>query len=43
MKQGNGQNFLKDLNLQKQSTESELEFVVFGRGYGECILIKYDA
>ena len=43
MKQESGQKFLENLNLQKQSTENELEFAVFGRGYGECILIKYDA
>lgn len=41
MKQENGQNFLENSNLQKPPTNNEIELVVFGRGYGECIMLKY--
>lgn len=35
------QNFLDNSNLKISPTEKEIELVVFGRGYGECILFKY--
>lgn len=34
-----GQNFLENANLKIKPSESELEFCVFGRGFGECIVI----
>ena len=37
----NGQNFLENVLLQRKAENEEIELLVFGRGYGECILIKY--
>lgn len=34
-----GQNFLEDANLKIKPSEFELDFCVFGRGFGECIVI----
>ena len=35
-----GQNFLEDANLRIKPKESELDFCVFGRGFGECIVLS---
>lgn len=37
----NGQTFLKSSDLIIPPKNDDIEFTVFGRGYGECILIKY--
>lgn len=37
--QNTGQSFLKDANLQIKPNEDEIEISVFGRGYGECIIL----
>lgn len=34
-----GQNFLEDAKLKIKPTENELDFCVFGRGFGECIVL----
>ena len=37
--QNTGQSFLKDAKLQIKPNEDEIEISVFGRGYGECIVL----
>ena len=34
-----GQNFLENANLKIKPAKNELDFCVFGRGFGECIVI----
>ena len=36
----NGQNFLTELGIQKSPGINEIELSVFGRGYGECLVIS---
>lgn len=34
-----GQNFLENVNLKTKPAPNELEFCVFGKGFGECIIV----